>query len=127
MELTWSRYEVHGVVVLALAGKLCAATVLAVEPEVAWLLAGDRSALIVDLTGIEVCDSAGLAMLDACDRAATTAGIELRLAAPTHPVCEALRARGLIARLRVFSSVDGAARADALDLLSATHPATGTG
>ncbi|NJC73137.1 STAS domain-containing protein [Planosporangium thailandense] len=125
--MTWSRYEVRGVAVLALTGKLCAATVLTVEPEVAWLLAGERPVLVMDLAGLETCDSAGLAMLDACDRAATTAGIELRLAAPTHPVSEALRARGLISRLRIFGSVDGAARADALDLLPATHPVVDPG
>jgi anti-anti-sigma factor len=119
MELRWSRYEAHGAAVLALAGRLCASTVLMVEPEVAWLLSGDRSVLVVDLRGVEACDSAGLAMLDACDRASTAAGIELRLAAPTPPVCQALRARGLISRLRVFGSVDGASRADPLDLLPA--------
>jgi anti-sigma B factor antagonist len=125
MELRWSTYEVHGAPILALTGKLCASTILAVEPEVAWLLAGDRSVLVVDLAGVETCDSAGLAMLDACDRASAAAGIELRLAAPTTPVCQALRTRGLISRLRVFGSVDGATRADALDLLPAAHPAAG--
>jgi anti-sigma B factor antagonist len=125
MELRWSRYEVHGAAVLALTGGLCASTVLTVEPEVAWLLAGDRSVLVVDLAEVEMCDSTGLAMLDACDRASIAAGIELRLAAPTTSVFQALRARGLISRLRVFGSVDGATRADALDLLPATRPAAG--
>jgi anti-anti-sigma factor len=125
MKLTWSTYEVHGAAVLALAGKLCASTVLTVEPEVAWLLAGDRSILVVDLAGLDECDSAGLAMLDACDRASNAAGIELRLAAPIPAVREALRMRGLASRLRVFNSMDGAARADPLDLVSAGHPAAG--
>jgi anti-anti-sigma factor len=122
MELRWSRYEVRGTAVLALTGGLCASTVLMLEPEVAWLLSGERSVLVVDLLGVEACDSAGLAMLDACDRASTAAGIELRLASPNPAVCETLRARGLISRLRVFSTVDGAVRADAVDLLPATHP-----
>jgi anti-anti-sigma factor len=123
MELRWSTYEVHGTAVLALSGKLCASTILRIEPQVAWLLAGDRSALVMALNEVEACDSAGLAMLDACDRASAAAGIELRLAAPTACVRELLRARGLISRLRIFGSVDGAARADALDLLPAGHPA----
>jgi anti-anti-sigma factor len=116
----------HGAAVLALTGELCASTILTVEPEVAWLLAGDRSVLVVDLAGVEACDSAGLAMLDACDRASSAAGIELRLAAPTASVCQALRARGLISRLRVFGSMDGATRADALDLLPAARPEPST-
>jgi anti-anti-sigma factor len=126
MDLRWLTYEVHGSAVLALTGRLCASTVLAVEPEMAWLLAGDRSVLVVDLAGVEACDSAGLAMLDACDRASAAAGIELRLAAPISCVREALRARGLMSQLRVFGSVDGAARADAVDILPATQPAAGT-
>jgi anti-anti-sigma factor len=121
MELRWSTYEVHGTAVLALDGKLCASTILTVEPELAWLLAGDRSVLVVDLVGLEACDSAGLAMLDACDRASSAADIELRLAAPTPSVCEAMRSRGLLSRLRVFGSVDGAARSDAVDLLPAAQ------
>src|SRR4051794_39961342 len=125
MELRWTTYEVHGACVLALTGGLCASTVLTIEPEVAWLLAGDRSVLIVDLAEVEACDSAGLAMLDACDQASSAAGIELRLAAPGPSVCQALRARGLISRLRVFGTVDGAARADAVDLLPAGRPAAG--
>ncbi|GAA1822999.1 STAS domain-containing protein [Planosporangium flavigriseum] len=125
MELTWTTYEVNDTRVLALTGKLCTSTVLTVEPEVAWLLAGERSVLVVDLTGVEACDSAGLTMLDACDRAAVAAGIELRLAAPGPALREALRASGLTSRLRIFGSVDGAVRADAVDLLPTMHPAVG--
>ncbi|MGC9665058.1 STAS domain-containing protein [Planosporangium sp. 12N6] len=118
MELRWSTYEVHGTPVLALTGKLGASTVLAVEPELAWLLAGDRSVLVVDLSAVAVCDSAGAAMLDACDRAASAAGIELRLAAPSPAVCDALHAWGLTSRPRTYHSVDDAVRADARDLLA---------
>jgi anti-anti-sigma factor len=117
MHLSWSTYEVHGACVLALAGGLCEETVLTVEPEVARLLAGDRSVLVVDLAEVEACDSAGLAMLDACGRASNAAGVELRLAAPQGPILHALHAHGLASRLRVFGSLNGATRADPLDLL----------
>jgi anti-anti-sigma factor len=117
MQLTWSTYDVHGTCVLALAGGLCEETVLLVEPEVARLFAGDRSALVVDLAGVTACDAAGVAMLDATGRASSAAGVELRLASPRIPVLHALHARGLASRLQIFGSLDGAVRADPLDLL----------
>ncbi|MGC9665544.1 STAS domain-containing protein [Planosporangium sp. 12N6] len=115
MDLTWSTYEAHGAPVLALAGGLCEDTVLSVEPEVARLLAGDRPALVIDLSEVAACDSAGLSMLDACDRASTVAGVELRFAAPREPIFQAMHGRGLTSRLRVFGSLDGASRGDPLD------------
>ncbi|WP_420850179.1 STAS domain-containing protein [Planosporangium flavigriseum] len=62
MRLSWSTYEVHGACVLALAGGLCAEAVLMVDPEVARLLAGDRSVLVIDLAEVQACDSAGVEM-----------------------------------------------------------------
>jgi anti-anti-sigma factor len=100
-----------------LTGGLCEETVLTVEPEVARLLAGGRSVLVIDLAEVEACDSAGAAMLDATGRASSAAGVELRLASPQGPILRALHAHGLTSRLRVFGSLDGAARADPLDLL----------
>lgn len=117
MQLSWSTYEVHGACVLALTGGLCEETVLMVEPEVARLPAGDRSVLVVDLAEVQACDPAGVDMLDVARRAANAAGVELRLAAPPAPILHALHSHGLTSRLRVFGSLDGAARADPLDLL----------
>lgn len=114
--MRWSTYEMHGAAVLALSGGLCADTVLTVEPEVARLLAGDQRVLVVDLAEVEACDSAGLGMLDACDRACTAAGVELRLSAPQESIYQGMHTRGLTSRLRVFGSLDGATRGDALDL-----------
>jgi anti-anti-sigma factor len=117
MDLRWSAYEMHAAAVLALAGDLCGSTVLTVEPEVVRLLAGDRAVLVVDLAEVGSCDAAGLAMLEACGRASAVAGVELRLVTPREPVGQALQARGLTSRLRVFGSLDGAARGDAVDLI----------
>jgi anti-anti-sigma factor len=117
MPLTWSTYEVHGACVLALAGGLCEETMLTVEPEVARLLAGDRPVLVVDLAEVQACDSAWLAILDTYGRAANAAGVELGLAAPHGAIVHALHAHGLTSRLRTFGSLDGATRADPLDLL----------
>jgi anti-sigma B factor antagonist len=118
MALTWTSYEVHQTAVLELTGQLCADTVLLLEPELARLLAGERGVLVLNLARVDECDPAGLAMLDACNRAAGAAGVEVRLAAPGEPLRQALRRRGLVSRLRVFGSIDGATRGDPMDLLS---------
>jgi hypothetical protein len=56
-------------------------------------------------------------MLEARGRASAVAGVELRLVAPREPVGQALQARGLTSRLRVFGSLDGATRGDTVDLI----------
>jgi anti-anti-sigma factor len=127
MAIAWSSYEVHGVPVVELTGPLTETTVLSLEPELARLLASGTRVLVVDLSGLDACDAAGAAMLAACDRAATPAGVELRLAAPAATAGHALRTHGLMSRLRVFGSVDGAARGDAQDVLPAVPPAAGAG
>jgi ABC-type transporter Mla MlaB component len=99
--LSHSSDEVRGIAVLALAGRLCASSIFMIEPEVARLLAGDRTVPVFDLAGISDCDAAGVAILDACDRACATAGVELRMAAPPRSLYTALRARGLASRLSV--------------------------
>jgi anti-anti-sigma factor len=101
MQVSWSTYEVHGTCVLALAGGLCEETVLMVEPELARLLAGDRSVLVIDLAEVQARDSAGAAMLDATDRAANAAGVELPLASPQSPILHALNTHGLSSGLPV--------------------------
>jgi anti-sigma B factor antagonist len=120
--LSYASGEVRGVTVLALSGRLCASSIFVIEPEVARLLAGDRTVLVFDLAGISDCDTAGLAMLDACDRACATAGVELRMAAPSRSLYAALRARGLASQLRIFDSVDGSVRGDAADRLKPAAP-----
>jgi anti-sigma B factor antagonist len=117
MGLTWSMYDVHGAHVLELAGQLTRMTVLLLEPQLAKLLTRTGSILVVDLTKVDACDRAGIAMLEAGHRAATVAGVELRLAAPSAPAGRVLHSAGLLTVLPVFDSVDAAARGDALGLL----------
>jgi anti-anti-sigma factor len=117
MGLTWSTYDVHGAHVLELAGQLTRMTVLLLEPQLAKLLTRTGSVLVVDLTKVDACDRAGVAMLEAGHRAANVAGVELRLAAPSAPAGRVLHSAGLLTVLAVFDSVDAAARGDALGLL----------
>ena len=117
MGLTWSTYPAHGCDVLELAGQLTRTTALSLEPQLARLLTRAGSVLVIDLAAVDACDRVGLAMLEACRRAAVVAGVEMRLAAPSMPAARALRSGGLMTMFPVFGSVDAAARGDVLDLL----------
>lgn len=120
--MTWSTYPVHNSDVLALTGDLIQGTVLQLEVQLARLLTRTGSILVIDLADVGACDRAGLAMIEACRRAAVVAGVELRLAAPSPATKQALRTGGLMDTLAVFGSVDAAARGDLLDLLSSRPP-----
>jgi anti-sigma B factor antagonist len=122
MGLTWSTYSVHGADVLEIAGQLTRMTAVLLEPQLATLLTRPGSVLVIDLAGVDLCDRAGFAMLEACHRAAAVAGVEVRLAAPSAPVGRALRSSGLMHNLPVFSTVDAAARGDVLGRLPSTPP-----
>jgi anti-anti-sigma factor len=51
--------------------------------------------LILDLSGVSVCDAAGLAVLIGTQRRARLLGAALRLVAPSLPVRQVLRSTGL--------------------------------
>jgi anti-anti-sigma factor len=117
MGLTWSTYPAHGADVLELTGELARTTVLQLEPQLAQMLTRSGSVLVIDLARVAACDRVGLAMIEACRRAATVAEVDLRLAAPSPAADRALRSSGLMDAIAVFDSVDAAARGDALGLL----------
>jgi anti-anti-sigma factor len=64
--------------------------------------------VIVDLSGVQSCDSAGLAVLIGTQRRARERGIVVRLVAPSPPVVELLRSTGLERCLTVCSDLPGA-------------------
>jgi anti-anti-sigma factor len=103
--------------VLALHGRLVEATVGSLEPMLAGLLISGQPRLVVDLSQIAVCDTAGVALLAGFARLARERGGELRLAAPSPAVCPWLRIGGTISEIATFTSVDGAMEADRLDLV----------
>jgi anti-anti-sigma factor len=79
--------------------------------------------LILDLSGVPSCDSAGLAVLIGAQRHAHRLGITLRLAAPSVPVAKLLRRTGLDRNLTVCPDLRSAVEMD-LPEPARTPPAT---
>ena len=99
--------------VLALYGRLVQDTVQSLEPMLAGMLVVDRPRLIVDLSEVADCDTAGAAMLAMAARLARAQGGELRIAAPSAAMDPWLHPLDVA----VFGTVDGAVEADHLDLV----------
>jgi len=68
--------------------------------------------LVLDLSRVPSCDSAGLAVLIGAQRRARVLGIVMRLAAPSVPVAELLRLTGLDRSLTVCPDLRGALAAE---------------
>jgi anti-anti-sigma factor len=64
--------------------------------------------LVLDLSRVQSCDPAGLAVLIGTQRRAAERGIVLRLAAPSPPVVELLHSTGLERYLTVCPDLPGA-------------------
>lgn len=104
--------------VLRIEGELTAGTVLHVEACLAPLLQVTRPRLVIDLSRVRVCDCTGATMLDVTARIAADHGGEVRLAAPTAAVCRTLRGAGIMRVAGTYGSINGALRADPIDLLA---------
>ena len=99
--------EVRTATVLTLHGRLVEDTVGALEPMLTGLLVADRPWLVIDLSEVAVCDTAGAAMLAGAARLARERGGEVRLAAPSPAMSS-----WLMTDIPTFTSVDGAVEAD---------------
>jgi anti-anti-sigma factor len=75
------------------------------------LLPGTRL-LVLDLSRVPSCDSAGLAVLVGAGRRARALGVVMRLAAPSAPVAKLLRLTGLDRNLAVYTDLRGALAAE---------------
>lgn len=64
--------------------------------------------LVLDLSRVESCDPAGLAVLISTQRHAAERGIVVLLVAPSHPVAELLHCTGLERYLTVCPDLPGA-------------------
>ena len=83
-------------IILALAGEIDLYTAPRLQSELATALAGrDPARIVVDMSGVEFCDSTGMNVLLAAHRHATERGGELWLAAPRPPVRKILQVTGL--------------------------------
>jgi anti-sigma B factor antagonist len=68
--------------------------------------------LILDLSLVSSCDSAGLAVLIGAERRARVLGIDMRLAAPSVPVTKLLRLTGLDRNLTICPDLRDALAAE---------------
>jgi len=82
--------------VLALAGEIDLYTAPRLQTELtAALAAAESGQIVVDMSGVEFCDSTGMNVLLAAHRQATEKGGDLTLAAPRAPVRKILEVTGL--------------------------------
>jgi len=80
--------------------------------------------LVLDLSHVSSCDTAGLAVLIGTQRRARLLGIAMRLAAPSLPVTRALRSTGLHRNFTIYPDLSGAfAREQHEPVISALAPA----
>ena len=83
-------------IVLALAGEIDLYTAPRLQSELTSALSGNKSVqIVVDMSGVEFCDSTGMNVLLAAHRVATERGGELTLAAPRPSVRKILEVTGL--------------------------------
>jgi len=104
-------------VVLALHGLLVDGTVATVEPVLAGLLSADEPRLVLDVSQVTVCDTAGAELLAGVAGLARDRGGELRLAAPSPAIRSWLLVAAGMSGIAAFSTVEAAIDADPRYLL----------
>jgi anti-anti-sigma factor len=87
---------------------LDAAAAPALRERLIGLLRPGMRLLVLDLSRVRSCDSAGLAVLVGAQRRARLLGIVLRLAAPSPPVAKLLRLTGLDRSLTICPDLGSA-------------------
>ncbi len=94
--------------IVRLRGALDVTAVPALRERLIGLLHPGASLLVLDLSRVPSCDSAGLAVLIGTQRRARLLGIVMRLAAPSLPVAKLLRLTGLDHNLTIFPDLRSA-------------------
>jgi len=94
--------------IVRLDGALDVAAATALRERLIGLLHPGTGLLVLDLSRVSSCDSAGLAVLIGAQRRARLLGIVMRLAAPSVPIAELLRLTGLDRSLTVCPDLRGA-------------------
>ncbi len=98
--------------IVRLDGALDVAAAPALRERLIGLLHTGTPLLVLDLSRVPSCDSAGLAVLVGAERRARMLGIAMRLAAPSVPVAKLLRLTGLDRNLAVYPDLHGALAAE---------------
>ena len=98
--------------IVRLDGALDAAAADALRERLIGLLQPGIRLLVLDLSGVPSCDSAGLAVLIGAERQSRVLGAVMRLAAPSAPVAKLLRHTGLDRNLTIYPDLRGALAAE---------------
>jgi len=101
-----------GRTIVRLDGALDVAAAPALRERLIGLLHPGTRLLVLDLSRVSSCDSAGLAVLVGAQRRARVLGIVMRLAAPSVPVAKLLRHTGLDRSLTVCPDLRSALAAE---------------
>src|SRR5580704_8749004 len=114
--------------VVRLRDALDVAATSALRERLTGLLRPGMRLLVLDLSRVPSCDSAGLAVLVGAQRRARLLGIVLRLAAPSPPVAGLLRRTGLDRSLTICADLSSALaeeRHESATVVPATQVLTG--
>jgi anti-sigma B factor antagonist len=96
VELKVSTRSQSGRIIMSLGGEIDLYTAPRLHGELVTVLAGDAPAqIVVDMSGVEFCDSTGMNVLLAAHRRAREQGGDLELAAPRPAVRKILQVTGL--------------------------------
>jgi anti-anti-sigma factor len=98
--------------IVRLDGALDVAAAPALRERLIGLLHPGTRLLVLDLSRVQSCDSAGLAVLIGAERRTRALGIVMRLAAPSVPVAKLLRLTGLDRNLTICPDLRGALAAE---------------
>ena len=109
-------------IVVKLSGGLDSAAAPALREQLIDVLHRGTGVLVLDLSRVLSCDTAGLAVLIGTQRRARLLGIMMRLAAPSPPVTRLLRSTGLYRSFTICPDL-GAALASELDEPARPAPA----
>lgn len=105
-----ARSTQAGAAVVCLSGDLDLGSSPPVRAALADALATGPSVLVVDLAGVQFCDSSGLNLLLQIRLDAEAAGIPVRLAGPAAPVLRVLEVTGAAAVFQVYDTAADAER-----------------
>jgi anti-sigma B factor antagonist len=99
--------ESAGATVLAVVGELDLATIGVLKNTVGVRL-DSESSVVLDLSGLEFCDSTGLGAFVALHRQATTSGARFALARPNKRIADLFSLSGIDQVVPVFTTLDAA-------------------
>ena len=104
-----SRQLESGVAVVAISGRLSlGAEVERLDAAVSQLVKQDQKKVILDLTALEYCDSAGVGMLVSCLTKVKKAGGEMRTAGANQRIQRILKMTGVDSLMSMFGSLNEA-------------------